>query len=293
MNIDILCEGIIANILILQDEIRKNPRDHRPVINFQEALTLWLDKNSSYKWIKEKKDRYKSWNDRIDIFGAPKRGKTGSNWIIEIDATRGDQVAKKMLSRFALWGLDDKKPTTYIALLYPDSQNGRNESKKFIHYGNKLLKSINDKSRVIGIIVGKQYESQFFVKPGDNYIEIYDPDANVRFNIDGGVNPIVGMPGCAQEAILMYAKNNSIHSYADLDKVFGKYIEDNASGSRPNKTNLILNGKTVYTYSQFRHYENWDAFVKLCSDNGINIEELSCFYKCSKKKQYSISPLPY
>lgn len=91
----------------------------------------------------------KSCNDSADIFGSNDQAQV----VIELDTTRADQVAKKMVSRFYYCC---GKPTIYIALLYPGTDNmSVNECKKYFKYGKKLLMEINEESMFIGVILGQ------------------------------------------------------------------------------------------------------------------------------------------
>ena len=78
--------------------------NHSLVEKFQESIKDILnnDKNG-YKWEIEEKAKGRSEKDSIDILG---QAKNMQNWIIEIDATRSDQVSQKLLSRmciFLIW----------------------------------------------------------------------------------------------------------------------------------------------------------------------------------------------
>jgi len=288
MNLNDLCDCIHASIgNLMNPRMVGNKFQHQYVEAFQDALKDCLNTKCSgtFKWSAEYKDPSRIENDSIDIYGEPKTG-DDSEWIIEIDATRSDQVAKKMLSRFALWGFS-KKPVTYIAILYPDTSEGRNPSKKYIRYGNSILKKINKNSRVIGIILGKDIKkrtpsstnSAYIVD--DEYIEIYDPNNKLCFDIQyksANLRCVKGMDGCAQNAIVMYGRNKPTTTYADLITAFGKYIATNSGPSRYSPTRLSLSGNLVYTYTQFRRYGNWLSFVSLCKKLKINIDELSSWY---------------
>ena len=95
--------------------------------------------------------------DRCDVYV-----KTSEYQIIlEIDATRADQVAKKMLSRYFYANkMAENKPTVYVCLLYPgtDSMNP-NECIKYMNMGQELLLAMNPANRFIGgFIKGKNVE---------------------------------------------------------------------------------------------------------------------------------------
>ena len=149
MNIESLCEAVKTSMPILKDARVGRVIDHSLVERFQESIKDNLnDMSSGYVWEIEKKAKGRSERDSIDILG---KAKGNSDWIIEIDATRSDQVSQKLLSRMALWGL--QSPIQYVAILYPDTQNGKNACEKYIRYGNAILKKINGKSSVTGIFI--------------------------------------------------------------------------------------------------------------------------------------------
>lgn len=102
-------------------------------------------------------------NDRADI----RRENIifdGNNYelIIEIDATRADQVAKKMMSRFCYAiqksKKNDNRPIVYVALLYQGTKSmNSDECKKYFKMGYELLKNINISNILIGYIVDNEY----------------------------------------------------------------------------------------------------------------------------------------
>ena len=292
MTLDLLLQGVANKIKILQTP-RKNDY-HSKVNSFQKELNDWLNNEANtHKWRIEEKTSARKENDSIDIYGKPKSDNTDNKdceWIIEIDATRADQVAKKMLSRFVLWGLKKNKPITYVALLYPDTQEGRNQSKKYICYGYELIHEINKKSKVYGIILGndvkKRDKSNSTAKNivDENIIEVFDPSESVYCNITCGIHQetnVKDMVTCAQKAILMYIKNNQNTTYDELKKSFKNYISDKKGKSRYKNTQIVVNDKQIYTYTQFRQFANWQKFIKLCNKIGITLKELVCCYTCN------------
>lgn len=284
MDINILCNGIAQRISYLKNA----NRDHSHVVCFQEALTEWLNASGTqYTWCKEHKEPTRIERDSIDVYG---RAKNSPDWIIEIDPTRADQVSKKMLSRFALWGMTKDSPIVYVALLYSDTQEGRNQSKKFIRYGDAILRKINPKSQVFGVILGNKCPNKDHYVD-DTFIEIIDPRAKSKFVIIGG-NIVNGMPNCAQKAILMYAKSKKVMSYVELKEVFGRYVSDCPGKSRYKKSGLILDKIEIHSYTQFRHFSNWPDFVSICNTLGVKIAELNCWYT-QKGITYSETPVHY
>ncbi|MCW3786866.1 hypothetical protein [Plebeiibacterium sediminum] len=81
-------------------------------------------------------DKYK---DRVDIMGVSKT----SDYIvvIELDAHRADQIAKKFVSRMAL--LMERK-VVYIALCYPGTDNmPKPEAQKYFNYCTQIAKQLS------------------------------------------------------------------------------------------------------------------------------------------------------
>ena len=324
MKLDLLLNGIVESIGQLM-VMKKYPNDHEPINNFQEELTRWLEANAktTHNWTKEKVTTYRKENDSIDIYGKPSINNE-NEWIIEIDATRADQVAKKMLSRFALWGLkrfkkDGKlipKPITYIAILYPDTQEGRNQSKKFINFGYEVIHKINKDSRVIGIILGtdqkersKSKDPKGPIDPKDprnwivdeKYIEVFDPSKDIHCKIVYGQQSnmdVENMGECAKTAIQMYANNSDNNTtYDELKLLFDRYISDQEGPSRYNDAGTLSSDNVkLFTYSQFRRYDgSWLDFVALCGDTriGVQIKELVCCFTKNEGLNYYGKLEPY
>ena len=69
--------------------------------------------------------------------------------IIEIDATRADQLAKKIVSRFT----DINQPTIYVALLYRGTAKmNAKECEKYFGYAKQLIQKIQPDSCFMGVI---------------------------------------------------------------------------------------------------------------------------------------------
>ena len=86
--------------------------------------------------------------DRCDVYAETDKYQI----LVEIDATRADQLAKKMLSRYYYaHATSQGKPTVYVCLLYPgtDSMNP-NECIKYMTMGKEILLSMNPANRFIG-----------------------------------------------------------------------------------------------------------------------------------------------
>lgn len=97
---------------------RTAPNGHDNIKEYQKDICAELSKTvPNYLWkIEYKADQ--SAQDSIDIYGKPYDNKN-KQVVIEIDASRHDQIATKFMSRLSLVGLDE--PLFYVALLYPDT----------------------------------------------------------------------------------------------------------------------------------------------------------------------------
>ena len=112
---------------------------------------------------------YSSLNDSADIL-ANGRSTNGPVIIVEIDATRADQVAKKMLSRFAYMKRNGRQ-LIYVALLYPGTKAmNEEECRKYFLFGNVVLMGLNNENRFIGGIINKKNEVKFYDVSGDLFL---------------------------------------------------------------------------------------------------------------------------
>ena len=86
--------------------------------------------------------------DKCDVYAATSKYQI----IVELDATRADQVAKKMLSRYYYANKAvDGKPTIYICLLYPGTESmNPAECVKYMDMGKEILLAMNPANRFIG-----------------------------------------------------------------------------------------------------------------------------------------------
>ena len=264
MNIEILCKAIKKNLETLKGrEIGK----HEPIEKFQDEITESLNSSpgNDIPWKTEQEKGRRPEQDKVDILGGEKKKK---KWIIELDATRANQVAKKILSRVALWGL--KFPINYVAILYPDTQTGEKQCKKYLHYGYEVLKQINKKSKVFGI----------FVYPEKETIELWDYSKSSHFLVNGrkkcNSKKCNSMIDAAATAVSFYLDEKSPKKFDDLTKKFKNFVNYKESGRQYKDIKRTTpDGISVYTSTQFRQYENanWPKFVKICKDNGIMITE--------------------
>jgi len=89
------------------------------------------------------------YNDKCDVYIETERYIV----IVELDATRADQVAKKMLSRY-YYANKCSKPMVYVCLLYPGTEKmSTPECVKYMNMGKDVLLSINSSNRFIGAFI--------------------------------------------------------------------------------------------------------------------------------------------
>ncbi len=267
MNILNLCEAISNNTSLLKGHfVRSNKNDHSFIEQFQDGITKSLQEiESSYSWKTEHKFDG-TIKDSVDIYGSMKGDK---DWIIEIDATRADQVAKKFVSRLALGGLS--RPIVYVAVLYKSTQEDPSQSKKFLYYQNLIAKKISKDIEVYGLYIDSQCN-----------IELWDFDFKHNpINFDVNKKNIIGMTKCCEYIVTEFVKANKSITFTKLSEIFGKFVSNNVRGSRYHKTNQTLGDTIIHTYTQFRGIgkgSNWDEFVLLCKKLKITINEKRNLY---------------
>ena len=263
-------------------------KSHGFIETFQEAVCTELNGNEllfgkphpdpkKRVWQMEIEKKDTEEGDRVDIMKVK-----GRKCIIEIDATRHDQIAPKFVSRIALWGLLSD-PIDYVILLYDSTRKeGKPNSEKFVRYTYALLKAINPKSTLIGIYVHTDKTD----KTNDD-LEYWDCE-NQKFTIDikgdTSPEPCPDMNECARSAIKHYIENNKGITFDKLCEKFtiskrtgSSYISSNEGKSRANPIDDEIEGHQIYVYSQFRakgNQSNWFKFVEICKDNGIVIEQI-------------------
>lgn len=272
MTIETLCEATKKSL----ENLKKNGcnyNGHQWVELFQQGLCDNLTTMANgYNWSVEAEISSRNEGDRIDVYG---HCTTQSDWIIEIDATRADQVAKKILSRFALWGMSGS--IEYVAILYPNTQNGKAECEKYLRYGYDIIKTINQNSNVTGI----------FINPVDNSIEVLSFNERSHFEVNG--HDCKSMSEAVAKAISIYLAEHSV-TYADLTQRFDKYVNNEKGKSRyKDIKRTTADGVPVFTYTQFRQYGTasyWNEFVKLCKKHKINIVRKKKMYVGEMKFEY-------
>ena len=277
MKKETLCSAVYSSLIALKGARTSVGKeiDHKKVEDFQKRIKDELNKLTKgakdYKWAIEQQCPGRLEKDSIDILG---RASGKPKWIIEIDATRTDQVSQKLLSRLTLWGKKD--PIQYVAILYPDSQNrGKSACKKYLQYGDEIIKQLNKKSSVIGI----------FVFPDDDIVELVDFKDHSHFIVEG--KECGSMNEACVEAISVFYKNHPV-SYNELKQRWEKYVNQEYGGSRYKDIGLsTIDGVPIWTYSQFRDHGEcsyWNDFEKLCKKNGIKITKMRKIYSEKDKR---------
>ena len=268
---------------LVQHLNRTNPNDHHNIEEYQKLICSELNKTATY---------YYDWDlecqinplvkDRIDIYGKPKN-KNDKIWIIELDATRHDQIAAKYLSRVSI--IDKNKKFVYVSILYPATKGTVNTAQKYIRYANINANRLK-KSKAIGIYA--HVNKTMTKSGGQGYVEIWDYNKNSLYVIKQiNNNKIKGMAACAKKAIEEYIRRQmakgKVYYFEDLEKAFNSrftIISKNVGKSRYRNTGLQLprrNGQpeTVFTYTQWRSTDiTWEYFTDLCKEYNINIERV-------------------
>jgi len=260
-----ICSAILSAQKHIENHLnRANVNDHSNIDSFQDEMLKNIPTSIIPKWQIEY-DKLNGYSDSIDIFGENE----DEVCMIEIDASRADQVAKKMLSRFALWQLScSKKKLIYVAILYPQNSSSRNECEKYLEFGNSILKKLNKDSFVVGV-----YYDQSATK-----WQVWDFNLQSSFNIACQTHSIkaMGLVECAKTVVDDYIKTHKGITYPQLQKVFGRYVDTMAGPSRYSKLMTLADGSEVFVYTQWREYgyrSNWDVFVRLCKKIGYVISK--------------------
>ena len=266
MDTQTLCSAVKGSLHLLKGARISSVIDHKKVELFQESIKDILNASATgYLWDTEVQAKGRSERDSVDILGQAKGQK---DWIIEIDATRTDQVSQKLLSRLTLWGIKD--PIQYVAILYPDAHNkGQAACEKYLRYGNAIIKKMNAQSSVIGI----------FVDPVTNSVEVAQFNESNHFMVNG--KACNSMTQAAAEAIKDYVGSHPV-SYTKLQQKWGKYVNSVKGPSRYKKVGVkTTDGVDVYSYTQFRQYglsSYWSEFERLCKKNEITVTKMKKLY---------------
>ena len=123
---------------------------HKDVAHLQIDLCEHFKKNLSHiEWVIEHKPSLSA-KDSIDIYGYDKE--TNLNVVVELDAHRADQVAKKFLSRTSLLL---EKNVAYISYCYPGTDRmPKNECYKYFEYCRTISDFIEMNANVRKIYIG-------------------------------------------------------------------------------------------------------------------------------------------
>jgi len=265
MDIETLCSAVKGNLHLLKGARATDTKriNHDKVKEFQKAIEGSLNQfeTGGCKWEIEQEHPGREEKDSVDILGqAPHKPK----WIIEIDATRTDQVSQKLLSRLALWGKKDA--IQYVAILYPDAhRKGQSACEKYLRYGKDILNKLNKKSRITGI----------FVFPEEEIIEVLQFNERSHFLVEN--KECKSMDAALAEVIRVYLSRNNV-SYTKLKNHWGKYVEDNEASSRYKDLHIkTSDNTTVYVYTQLREHGErsyLEDFKRLCKKNDISITKM-------------------
>lgn len=277
-----ICESVKNQNSYIEKHLNRvkeglSPQNHQYINKFQDKICKDLKFSSSqYNWGIEETANGRKENDSIDILGE----NNNECCIIEIDATRIDQVAQKFLSRLAVWGLETKKPLLYVAILYKGSATHRRieDCEKYIRYCNDILKACKGKdSSVVGIYTD------------GNIINVIDYDIASSFKIkfpNGDTIIPDSMPDCALQAIKYYINNNNVNNFVQLEKVFGKAVSNTKIASKDR--NIVTKFGDVYVCKDWREYGKrayWNEFVNRSRKVNILIEKQTI--------EYQTGPVPF
>lgn len=122
--------------------IAKHKKQHKvDALVLQSAIKEFLDDNlDMYKWTTEYKPKEWSNGERVDIYG--ESSTKDYDVVIELDAHRADQVAKKFVSRMAMF-IDRK--VIYISICYTGTNKMNvKETEKYFGYCGIVASKLPD-----------------------------------------------------------------------------------------------------------------------------------------------------
>ena len=133
---------IIKELRELLMVFKYDKNKHIDITVLQNEVKAYLkEKLNKFLWETEYKPS-KAFKDSIDIFGSSTDNKF--KIVIELDAHRADQVAKKFLSRSALFNNEN---IVYISLCYPGTvRMSKSECIKYFDYCSIISKSLSGNS---------------------------------------------------------------------------------------------------------------------------------------------------
>ena len=232
---------------------------------------------------------FKQFMDRADILIPNVQGYTV---IIEIDATRADQVAKKMMSRF-FWTIlhqgktplrnemsrnemssfSDNTPIVYVSLLYPGT-NAMNpeECKKYFVMGAEVLTKLNSDNIFIGYIISDNLTNDYCYCSNTscnststqiNDVKAADADLYRKYLEDHGVHSPASIECYMQPLNIVHRLTPHITDLQNLRNVLASLpSQQDWPNSLQNYVpkNLSL-GKISY----------WKKYCEYCGDKQYNI----------------------
>lgn len=236
-------------------------RNHGKIEDFQKELAKNLcqirlskkplSNNGCEYPLYENIDKLGTVKDRADIRQEILLNNTEYELIIEIDATRADQVAKKMMSRFCYAILNENKPIIYVALLYQGTKSmNSDECKKYFKMGDEVLRKINSSNILIGYIVDKeeQKDVRYVSECNKSFTfddeKAFDSDLYRRYLEDHGVQS----PASIDCYMLPHNKIYSSQlTKANRKKLLEFLLKNDVDNFRNNYGNIIdLKGKLTY-----------------------------------------------
>lgn len=135
----------VESILSAGDDLGKKSC----VRKLQLAIKNELNKNK--EWVEDECSPNSNYGDSIDLYGKW----DDSILVVEIDASRADQVAKKMLSR-AFHLMNEQKEILYVALCYPGPRpSDDSECKKYMRFGKKVLERLGSHFQTLNIFIDR------------------------------------------------------------------------------------------------------------------------------------------
>lgn len=142
---------LLKQLLIELDSFKYIKKLHKDVFALQLDICDFLNLNyNEYTWETEYKPS-SEYRDCVDIIGFSKTH--NFKIVIELDAHRADQVAKKIVSRMALF-IDEN--VIYLSLCYPGTKKmPKNECVKYFDYCSVIANNLSNNSKSETLFSGK------------------------------------------------------------------------------------------------------------------------------------------
>jgi len=191
----------------------------------------------------DKTNKYNGYKDRADVYvDIP----NDCELIIEIDATRADQVAKKLVSRlcYHIVSPHNNKPLLYVALLYQGTKDmNKDECVKYFTFCNEIVFRMKDGSQFIGCIIPDDKpctSADFYYNtpkstPQIVQGELFEKEAYADYLRDCGFTE--GSVSCYLGAVSMVSKHYYKYNYSNVETCIKK-LKSNPNTSSNNKTYL-------------------------------------------------------